>query len=93
MELPVNYNKTKGKKRKLVREEYVLIQDGKCCHCGEPLDGSPAQEVTDYKIDKSLFPIGMFNHPVHLHHNHNTGMTIGAIHAQCNAYLWQYQGE
>jgi hypothetical protein len=30
---------------------------------------------------------------VHLHHSHETGMTIGAVHARCNAVLWQYHGE
>jgi hypothetical protein len=28
-----------------------------------------------------------------LHHCHQTGLTIGAVHAKCNAVLWQYHGE
>jgi len=44
-------------------------------------------------IKKSLFPRGFFGYPIHLHHSHDTGMTIGAVHAHCNAVLWQYEGE
>ncbi|AGI61771.1 hypothetical protein VCO139_0016 [Vibrio phage VCO139] len=40
-----------------------------------------------------LFPKNMFQYPIHLHHDHNTGMTIGAVHARCNAVLWEYYGE
>lgn len=43
-------------------------------------------------IDERLFPKGFFDHPVHLHHNHDTGLTIGAIHCYCNAISWQYHG-
>jgi hypothetical protein len=31
-------------------------------------------------------------HPVHLQHSHVTGLTEGAVHAFCNAVLWQYEG-
>ena len=44
-------------------------------------------------ITNSLFPPNFFKWPVHLHHSHDTGMTIGAVHARCNAVLWQYHGE
>jgi len=30
---------------------------------------------------------------MHLHHNHETDMTEGAVHAYCNAVLWQYEGK
>jgi len=93
MKLPVNYDKTHYSKRKLVREEYVRLQAGVCCHCLRPLDGLPANAVTEMKVDKTLFPPNMFKNPVHLHHSHETGLTIGAIHAYCNAVLWQFYGE
>lgn len=93
MNLPVDYTKISPYKRKQVREEYVKIQKGKCSHCGEPLTATPSNEVQSKWVDKSLFPIGFFNHPVHLHHCHDTGMTIGAVHCLCNAVLWQYHGE
>lgn len=93
MELPVNYDKIPQKQRRLVREEYIRVQEGLCQHCGASLEGSPITEVMESYIHKELFPKFFFKHPVHLHHDHNTGMTIGAVHARCNAHLWQYFGE
>ena len=89
--LPVDYTKLTTKQRKAVREQYVEEQKGKCSECGHPLSGPPRH--FDFFINKKLFPIGFFNNPIHLHHNHKTGMTIGAVHAKCNAIAWQYFGE
>lgn len=80
-------------KRKKLREEYVLEQQGLCAYCKAPLSEDPAAHVEQAWIDESLFPPNMLKFPVHLHHNHDTGMTIGAVHARCNAYAWQYEGE
>ncbi len=93
MDLPVNYTKLTGYKRRKVREEYVRVQDGKCQFCKRPLDGPCAEDVKAKKVNRLLFPFGFFVHPVHLHHNHNTGMTIGAVHCYCNAVLWEYHDE
>ena len=93
MELPVNYDKLKQKQRREVREEYVRVQEGLCKHCQNPLTEDPTKEITGTWVKTALFPRGFFNNPVHLHHDHGTGMTIGAIHARCNAVLWQYHGE
>lgn len=93
MKLPVNYKDLHWSKIKEVREEYVRIQNGKCCYCDGPLGGPPSKDVARASINKSLFPSTMFKYPIHLHHDHDTGMTIGAIHSRCNAYLWQYHGE
>lgn len=93
MELPVNYNELHFSKRKAVREEYVRKQGGVCWYCKEPLAGPPCKRVESAWVNKGLFPEGFFNYPVHLHHNHDTGMTVGAIHCRCNAVLWQYYGE
>jgi len=93
MELPVNYEELHFTERRTVREEYIKIQEGKCSHCGEALDGKPAKEVASKTVNKKLFPKSFFKWPVHLHHCHNTGMTIGAVHNHCNAVLWQYHGE
>ena len=73
--------------------KYVNIQNGKCCHCDGLLSGRPSDDVMRKKINKSLFPSGFFKYPTHLHHDHNSGMTIGAVHNRCNAVLWQYHGE
>lgn len=93
MELPVEYDKLTPKQRREVREEYIRIQNGRCCHCGADLYGPPPADIRTLPIKKYLFPTGFFVHPVHLHHDHITGMTIGAVHNRCNAVLWQYHGE
>ena len=93
IQLPVNYDEIGPSERRIVREEYIKIQEGICHHCKSPLFGEFSKEVKAMWIDRSLFPTGFFDHPVHLHHNHKTGMAIGAVHAYCNAVLWQYHGE
>ena len=90
---PVNYNQLRWQERKRIREQYVQEQEGLCHFCGHSLGGVPAPEVQDARVNLSLFPPGFMKHPVHLHHSHQTGMTIGAVHARCNAVLWQYCGE
>ena len=92
MKLPQDYTKLTGKQRKLVREEYVRIQDDKCWYCGVSLDLPPRADVAISPINWALFPPGFMDHPVHLQHDHGTGMTEGAVHSLCNAYLWQYYG-
>ncbi len=93
MKLPVDYDGLTSGARKAVREEYVRIQEGKCHHCQEPLTGPSIAVVENANINRALFPPQFFQHPVHLHHSHETGKTIGAVHARCNAYLWQFHGE
>jgi len=93
MELPVNYNDLHFSERRLVREEYIARQNGLCHHCGESIYGKPSEDVRELKINRRLFPPNFFDWPIHLHHNHKTGMTIGAVHCQCNAVLWQYHHE
>jgi hypothetical protein len=93
MKLPANYELLTFPERRAVRNEYVRVQGGKCSHCGMPLDGPPSEAIARKKINKRLFPESFFKWPVHLHHSHKTGMTIGAVHNTCNAVLWQYHGE
>lgn len=88
--LPQDYTKLEWWQRRDVRNQYVQEQNGKCKHCKGDLSESPSQTK---KIRWSLFPPNFLKYPVHLHHNHDTGMTIGAVHAYCNAVLWQYHGE
>lgn len=92
MNLPINYNKLTTNQRRLVREEYVKRQNGLCFYCGESLDGEPRADIAIRFIDWSLFPKGFLDNPVHLDHNHDTGMTRGAVHGYCNAVMWQYEG-
>jgi hypothetical protein len=91
--LPVNYNELNQLERRIVREDYVRVQNGFCCYCHSLLTGNPPKSVLEKSVRKDLFPANFFRWPVHLHHNHKTGMTIGAVHAYCNAVLLQYHHE
>jgi hypothetical protein len=92
MNLPKIYDKLTHDERVAVRGEYRRIQKNKCWYCKEDLDKRPSREVLGKKIDLKWFPDGFFKNPVHLQHDHNTGLTEGAVHAKCNAVLWQYFG-
>lgn len=92
-QLPVDYSALEWWERRDVRQQYIREQDGKCQHCGEPLSGEPSRRVNRAKINWRLFPKTFQKYPIHLHHSHDTGLTIGAVHMRCNAYLWQYEGE
>ena len=93
IELPVNYDELDQASRRRIREEYIRIQNGLCCHCNEPLSDKASDLVMNKQINENLFPSGFFRWPVHLHHDHNTGNTIGAVHCHCNAVLWQYHNQ
>jgi len=92
MKLPVDYTESSPNVRRLVRMQYIEEQNHKCWHCHRSLFGPPAAEVRDKEVNKKLFPDTFFDHPIHLQHDHDTGMTEGAVHAWCNAVLWQYEG-
>lgn len=89
----MDYNKLTFQQRRELREQYIKQQDGKCLYCGGQLSSSPLKEITDKKINWSLFPVNFLKYPVHLQHNHVTGLTEGAVHAYCNAVMWQYEGK
>ena len=95
MKLPIKYHQTHWSDRRKAREQYIVEQDGKCYHCNCSLSSDPPQEILDHDIDWSLFPGGMdfLKYPIHLHHDHYTGLTIGAVHSYCNAVLFEYHGE
>ena len=93
MKLPIKYSQADWKTRRKARLAYIEKQDGKCAYCDCPLDGPPDGEINAIPINKNLFPENFFENPIHLHHDHNTDLTIGAVHARCNAYLWEYLGE
>ena len=93
MDLPVNYHNTHYTERRKVREEYVRVQKGLCYYCKAPLSGNPDSKIANKKVTKRLFPENFFKWPIHLHHDHDTGLTIGAVHNHCNAVLWEYEGE
>jgi hypothetical protein len=90
MKLPTDYTKLTWQKKKKVREQYIEEQNNKCYYCEQDLDTEPEH---DKKINWLLFPKNFLMYPVHLHHSHETNMTIGVVHSYCNAVLWQYEGE
>jgi len=94
--IPAYYSELSAARRMAVRERYVEVQHGRCYHCAMPLDGQPAPAVLAKKINWNAFPgreAGFLKHPIHLHHDHDTDLTLGAVHAYCNAVLWQHHGE
>jgi len=93
MELPTCYKYLSSKQKIEVRKRYVHLQKGLCHFCGSPLVSAPRKDIADKKITRRLFPPNFFKHPIHLHHSHDDGLTIGAVHAHCNAVLWEYEGE
>ena len=93
MELPINYNEVDWKIRKQARLQYIKVQGGRCYHCGGFLKQDPPRDILKFKLNMRLFPDRFLDNPIHLHHDHNTGMTIGAVHAYCNGVLWQFHGE
>ncbi len=91
-DLPVRYYDLEWQDRRAVRQQYVREQRGKCFYCGESLGGPPPERIASLEIDWRRFPPNFLKHPVHLQHDHGTGMTEGAVHSYCNAVLWQYEG-
>ena len=93
MDLPQKYSEIPYREKWKVRNAYVQKQCGECYYCGGKLTKEPPQKILDFDINWELFPEGFLKNPIHLHHDHNTDMTLGAVHAYCNAVLWQYYGE
>jgi hypothetical protein len=90
MKLPVDYNKLTWQERKLVREKYIQLQKGKCHFCEEDLSKEVPKKILSKKIDWSYFPDNFLKYPIHLQHNHETGLTEGSVHSYCNAVMWQH---
>jgi len=88
--LPISYHDASTSKRKKVREQYCEDQNWNCWYCKHDLREKPPSFITEQPFDKKLFPKMFLAHPIHLQHSHVTGMTEGAVHARCNAVLWQY---
>lgn len=93
IKLPAVYDQLTPEQRKRVRETYAKKQKGRCYHCKQPLEHKPPERITKLPLIRVTYPPDFFKWPVHLHHNHETGLTIGAVHAYCNAVLYEYHGE
>jgi len=90
---PVDYTLLTRAERRKVRQQYITEQHGNCHYCFQPLNDEPPERITNQPIKWAYFPKGFLNYPIHLQHNHDTGMTEGAVHAYCNAVMWQYEGK
>lgn len=91
-DLPIDYTTLTMSERREVRLQYIKEQNNKCMWCNNKLDDEPPKEILAHPINWSLFPPNFLKYPIHLQHCHKTGMTEGAVHAYCNAYMWQYEG-
>jgi hypothetical protein len=92
IKLPVDYELLDWRERKAVREEYIKLQNNLCYYCNKNLSEEPSSDILQKNINWKLFPEQFLKHPIHLQHDHKSGMTEGAVHAYCNAVMWQYEG-
>lgn len=93
LSIPAMYDALTWFERRTVREDYIILQKGLCWHCKEDIHAPPPKHITDLPLDQRYWPAEFLKHPIHLHHDHKTGLTIGSTHAYCNAVLAQYFGE
>jgi hypothetical protein len=92
--IPAYYDNLTWYERRLVREEYIVLQKGLCWACAQTLLHDVPDEVKErFPLDPRRWGPEFLKHPVHLHHDHRSGLTVGATHAYCNAILAQYYGE
>lgn len=91
--LPARYSKLGARRRREIRELYERLQGDLCYYCKQPLAGEPRADIAKLPVEMRRFPPGFLENRVHLHHDHKTDLTLGAVHAYCNAVLWQYHGE
>lgn len=92
--LPAMYDALTWYERAQVREDYIIVQRGLCWHCKQSIHAPPDPDMcARFPLDPRFWGPKFLEHPIHLHHDHNTGLTIGATHAYCNAILAQYYGE
>lgn len=94
LELPAMYDALTWYERREVREKYTIVQCNRCYYCKSELDMEAPQWLRDkYPLDPRRWGPEFLKHPIHLHHCHRSGLTLGATHAYCNAILAQYHGE
>lgn len=92
--LATPYDSLTPPQRRWLRQRYADAQEGLCWYCHAPLADLPPPTILAHDVDWTLFPRGrgFLDHPLHLHHDHITGLTVGTVHAYCNAVLFQYDG-
>lgn len=93
MKLPTYYSQLTIEDKRTVRLLYIEEQEHRCWYCNSNIEKDPPKRILDKPITLRLFPEGFLKNPIHLHHDHDTDLTIGAVHAYCNAVLWEYYGQ
>jgi len=91
--LPTDYTKLHWTKKREVRNQYIEEQKGLCMYCKSKLSEKVPDKILQKKINWRLFPKNFLKYPIHLQHSHKTNMTEGAVHAYCNAVMWQYENK
>lgn len=87
---PAKYDNLSQSERRELRNRYMKEQHYVCPFCGLDLRQRPEELHPELvkQINWKRFPKHFLKYPVHLHHNHITGLTIGAYHSICNAILF-----
>lgn len=92
--IPAMYDALTWFERRTVREDYIILQKGACYWCKATLTSDTPLHLRErFPLDQRCWGPEFLKHPIHLHHCHRSGLTLGATHAYCNAILAQYYGE
>lgn len=84
LELPTKYSSLTGERKSAVKEAYICLQRDRCWLCGDDLYDPPKFLVENPNY-MPLCGNQLAEHsPLHLHHDHKTGLTLGVTHAECN---------
>lgn len=84
LELPTKYSSLSGERLAVVKEAYICLQRERCWLCGGNLYELPNHVVDNPNLIGLCSSQLAEQHPLHLHHNHDTGLTLGVAHAECN---------
>ena len=92
---PQRYRDLNTSQRRKLREQYVEYFRGRCLYCSERLGDKPHKFVCESADDIEWNNLpggkeGFLSNPVHLHHDQETGLTLGPVHALCNAHSWHF---
>jgi hypothetical protein len=84
LDLPTKYSSLSGERKSAVISAYICLQRERCWLCGDSLYELPTFIVENPKLMALSYNELAEEHPHHLHHDHDTGLTLGVTHAECN---------
>jgi hypothetical protein len=92
---PQKYDDLNSEEKRKLREQYIEWFNGRCLYCEEMLEDEPHKFVRQSADDIEWDDLhggkeGFLSNPVHLHHDHETGLTLAPLHALCNAHSWHF---